>query len=142
MAANSCESRARLGKTLTEIRKDSQAFAEPETRANAGDSRDSQDSQGVEPVERSQSRERDVLARLLRWGWPVAEAVATAARIALREPSAIAASCVECAHYWPGRCGRHRQALLSTPEVGRDLAHLTQNCPAYTGLRETQEPRQ
>jgi hypothetical protein len=77
------------------------------------------------------------LARLLRWGWPVAEAEALAARLARRDALAAAGdaddrvTCVDCSNYRPGRCARHRAAGLLSPEVGRDLAALAQRCAAH-----------
>ena len=70
--------------------------------------------------------------RLLRWGWPAAEAEALAERLALRdhEPDG-GASCVDCLHYRPGRCSNHRRAALQSTEVGRDLAEMRQHCPAF-----------
>ena len=41
--------------------------------------------------------------------------------------------CAECLHYRPGRCGNHRGAGLSAPDVGRDLAVMLQRCPAFKG---------
>ena len=40
-------------------------------------------------------------------------------------------TCLECASYWPGRCGNHRRAGLQAPDVGRDLATLLQRCPGF-----------
>jgi hypothetical protein len=40
-------------------------------------------------------------------------------------------SCVECAHYRPGRCGNHKQAALLSHELGCDLAVLLQRCPGF-----------
>jgi len=70
--------------------------------------------------------------QLLRWGWPVADAEVLAQRLARRDREADGrATCVECQHYRPGRCGSHRRAALQSPEVGRDLAGMLQHCPAF-----------
>lgn len=79
----------------------------------------------------SQARRADILARLLRWGWPRAVAVATAERIARRDADDDRRSCAECQHYMPGRCTAHRAAGLGTDIVGRDLAALPQRCAAF-----------
>lgn len=76
-------------------------------------------------------RRAEVLARLLRWGWPRAEAEAVAARIARRAADDDRATCVECRHYARGKCGNRRRAGLWSPEVGRDLAAIPQRCPAF-----------
>ncbi len=72
-------------------------------------------------------------ARLLRWGWPEPEAEALSDRLVRRdrEPDA-RVSCADCKHYRPGRCGNHRRAGLSTPDVGRDLGGMLQRCPGFT----------
>lgn len=77
------------------------------------------------------------LTRLRRWGWPEADALALAERLARRDRELAAgdaddqAVCVECSYYRPGRCGNHRRAGLFTPEVGRDLAEALQRCPGF-----------
>ena len=76
-------------------------------------------------------------ARLLRWGWPESEAEALADRLVRRDRDLDArVSCADCKHYRPGRCGNHRRAGLSTPDVGRDLAGMLQRCPGFD-TRET-----
>ncbi len=40
-------------------------------------------------------------------------------------------ACVECSHYRPGRCGNHRRAGISAPDVGSDMAVLLQRCPGF-----------
>lgn len=71
-------------------------------------------------------------ARLIRWGWQQDDAQAMAERLARRDLSDDdRASCTECAHYRPGRCGNHRRAGLFGPELGRDLAALLQRCPGF-----------
>ena len=76
-------------------------------------------------------------ARLLRWGWPESEAEALADRLARRDRDLDArVSCADCKHYRPGRCGNHRRAGLSTPDVGRDLAGMLQRCRGFV-TRET-----
>lgn len=82
-----------------------------------------------------ESRRQAVLARLLRWGWDAKVAEAAAARIARRSPGDDRRTCFECRGYSPGRCATHRAALLSTSEVGRDLAGLLQRCPGYAAMR-------
>ena len=71
-------------------------------------------------------------ARLMRWGWPEAEAERLAERLVIRDREADArVSCTDCQHYRPGRCGNHKAAMLSTAEIGRDLAALLQHCPGF-----------
>jgi hypothetical protein len=68
--------------------------------------------------------------RLLRWGWPTADAEALAERLTLRDRSGdTRASCADCRNYGPGRCGNSRRAGLHSPEVGRDLVTMLQHCP-------------
>jgi virulence-associated protein VagC len=75
-------------------------------------------------------------ARLLRWGWPKAEAEMLAERLAKREREQDdRVSCTDCRHFWPGRCGNHRAALLHSHEVGRDLAAMLQRCPGFQPSR-------
>ena len=74
--------------------------------------------------------------RLLRWGWPAAEAAAMADRLTQRDRQHDErVSCTECQHYSPGRCGNHRRADLRTAEVGRELAGLLQRCPGFQPSR-------
>lgn len=71
-------------------------------------------------------------ARLMRWGWPEAEAERLAERLVIRDREADArVSCADCRHYRPGRCANHAGAGLSAPEVGRELAALLQRCPGF-----------
>lgn len=80
-----------------------------------------------------------VLDRLLRWGWPQAEAEATAARIDGREGHDGRRTCVECDRYESSlrRCGDHRAAGLHAAEVGRDLAGLPQRCAGFMQRLDT-----
>lgn len=41
-------------------------------------------------------------------------------------------TCLECDAFRSGRCGDHRRAGLSGPEVGRDLASMLQRCTGFT----------
>ena len=76
-------------------------------------------------------------ARLLRWGWCEAEAEKLADRLARRDREQDErVSCTDCRRYRPRRCGNHRQAGLTTPDLGRDLAVLLQRCPGFD-TRET-----
>ena len=136
---------------------DSQTFAAVrrpastrESEERRGFSQDSQDSQGLpdpkpscpdlsavawtdEDIARFLARR----ARLLRWGWCEAEAEKLADRLARRDREQDErVSCTDCRHYRPGRCGNHRQAGLTTPDLGRDLAVLLQRCPGFD-TRET-----
>lgn len=71
-------------------------------------------------------------ARLVRWGWPEAEAEWLAERLVIRDREADArVSCTDCRHYRPGRCGNHRRAGLQSAELGRDLAGMPQRCPGF-----------
>lgn len=48
--------------------------------------------------------------------------------------------CVDCASYRLGYCVTADQAGLSRKprlEIGTDLAHLKQNCPAFQSARRT-----
>ena len=76
-------------------------------------------------------------ARLMRWGWPEAEAEKLADRLLRRdrEPDD-RVSCIDCTHYWPSRCGNHGHAGLQAPDVGRDLASLLQRCPGFQSVRQ------
>lgn len=76
-------------------------------------------------------------ARLVRWGWPEADAEALAERLVMRDRSADdeRVNCTDCLHYRPGRCSNHRAARLHSPEVGRDLAALLQRCPGFQTAR-------
>jgi len=69
--------------------------------------------------------------RLMRWGWPEADAETLAERLVMRDRAADddRVNCTECHHHRPGRCGNHRAAGLHSPEVGRDLAGMLQRCP-------------
>ena len=70
--------------------------------------------------------------RLMRWGWHEADAEALAERLVKRDRDGdVRVTCVECTHYRPGRCGNHRSAMLSSPDVGRELATLPQRCPGF-----------
>ena len=71
-------------------------------------------------------------ARLLRWGWPEADAETLAERLVKRDREHDErVSCADCRHYQPGRCGNHRSAGLNVADVGRDLAALLQRCPGF-----------
>jgi hypothetical protein len=79
------------------------------------------------------SRTAARLDRLIRWGWPRAEAQALAERLAKCDRDVDGrVSCTDCAYYRPGRCGRHRLAGLHSSEIGLDLAGLLQLCPAFS----------
>ena len=106
-----------------------------------GFSQDSQGSQGdglacAAPTDDTAPlyvRRRD---KLLRWGWPAAEATAMAERLAQRDAQADPrVVCVECSHHRPGACGNHKRAGLMTREVGRELAALPQRCPGFQLVR-------
>ena len=78
------------------------------------------------------ARFTDRRARLMRWGWPEAEAEKLADRLVQRDRDIDdRVSCTDCQHYRPGRCGNHRRAGLHAPDVGRDLAALLQRCPGF-----------
>jgi len=72
----------------------------------------------------------DRRARLMRWGWAEPDAERLAERLVFRDREADPrVSCTDCNHYRPGRCGNHKAALLSSAEIGRDLAGMLQRCP-------------
>lgn len=78
----------------------------------------------------------DRRARLLRWGWPEADAESLADRLVRRDREADSrVSCTDCQHYRSGRCGNHRRAGLNSDDVGRDLAALLQRCPGFLPIR-------
>jgi hypothetical protein len=133
---------------------DSQEFAavrKPQTglqsEDSCGSSQDSQDSQGCPPqcaapethdlsavawTDADIARFLDRRARLLRWGWAEPEAERLAERLVMRDRDQDArVSCTDCKHYRPGRCGNHKAAMLTTAEIGRDLAALLQHCPGF-----------
>ena len=78
----------------------------------------------------------DRRARLLRWGWPEAEAEALAARLVRRDREADPrVNCTDCRHFQPGLCGDYKEAGLHSHDVGRDLAVILQRCAGFR-LRE------
>lgn len=78
----------------------------------------------------------DRRGRLLHWRWPEAEAERWAARLVQRDREADPrVSCADCGAYRPGRCGNHRRAGLTTPDLGRDLAGMLQRCPGFETVR-------
>lgn len=71
-------------------------------------------------------------ARLMRWGWPEAEAEMLADRLVQRDREHDErVSCTDCRHYRPGHCGNQRRAGLNAADVGRDLAATLQRCPGF-----------
>ena len=89
--------------------------------------------QGAREAVRTPAR----VARLLRWGWPHAEAQAQAERLRDRdEHSDFRHLCLECRHYRPGRCGNHKAADLLAPAVGKDLATMFQDCPGFVPMED------
>lgn len=71
-------------------------------------------------------------ARLLRWGWTAADAERMAELLDRRDRARDArVACVECHHYWPGRCRTPARAGLDSGEVGPDLATLLQRCDGF-----------
>ena len=78
-------------------------------------------------------------ARLIRWGWPEAEAEKLADRLVRRDRDADdRVSCIDCRHYRPGQCGNRRRAGLNAPAVGRDLVAMLQRCPGFAELGASQ----
>lgn len=74
----------------------------------------------------------DRRARLMRWGWPEAEAEKLAERLVRRDREADPrVICADCQNYRPGRCGSHKRAGLLAPDVGRELAATLQHCPSF-----------
>ena len=70
--------------------------------------------------------------RLMRWGWPEADAEKLAERLVKRDRELDdRVSCTDCLHYRPGRCGNHRHAGLTVADVGRDLVAMLQRCPGF-----------
>lgn len=79
-------------------------------------------------ISRSQGR----VQRLMRLGLIEQDAESMAERLHLRDLDGDERrSCVECAHYRPGRCGNHHGAGLRAPEVGRDWAARLQRCMGF-----------
>lgn len=70
--------------------------------------------------------------RLIHREWSTIEAEAMAERLTQGDRAGDErVSCLDCKHYRPGRCGNHRAARLTSPEVGRDLAALPQHCHGF-----------
>lgn len=154
VAANGLRTSANPAQPEADDTPDSQEFAAirrpqtgPQSEDSCGSSQDSQDSQGCPPqsaapeapdlsavawTDADIARYADRRARLLRWGWAEPEAERLAERLVKRDRDQDArVSCTECRHYQPGRCGNHKAAMLSTAEIGRDLAALLQHCPGF-----------
>jgi hypothetical protein len=75
-------------------------------------------------------------SRLLRWGWSEQDAEKLAERLVRRDREQDErVSCMDCAHYRPGRCGNHRRAGIGTADVGRDLVAMLQRCPGFQPAR-------
>lgn len=75
-------------------------------------------------------------ARLMRWGWPEADAEKLAERLAKRDREHDdRVSCTDCRHYRPGRCGNHEAAGLQGHDIGRDLAAMLQRCTGFQPAR-------
>ena len=72
----------------------------------------------------------------MRRGIDATDADDLAERLTLRDRDADdRVICVECSHYRPGRCGNHRSALMTTADIGRDLAAMLQRCPGFEAAR-------
>lgn len=68
----------------------------------------------------------------LRRGIDATDADDLAERLRLRDVQGDErALCLECTHYRSGRCGNHRRAGLTSPDVGRDLAGMLQRCAGF-----------
>lgn len=114
---------------------DSQTFAairntenSPQSEQRRGFSQDSQDSQDSQGYPEAITAAR--VARAMRLGFEQQVAEALAERLRERDDHAdYRHLCIECRHYRPGRCGNHTAAQLMTPNVGRDLATMFQDCP-------------
>ena len=112
----------------------------PRSEQTCGSSQDSQLSQGC-PLpctaagawtDADIAHFADRRARLLRWGWPEADAEKLAERLVKRDREHDdRVSCTDCRHYRPGRCGNHPRAGLTVAEVGRDLAAMLQRCTGF-----------
>lgn len=90
------------------------------------------DRDGVGWTDADIARFLDRRARLMRWGWPEAEAEQLADRLVQRDREHDArVSCTDCTHYRPGRCVNYQRAGLHAPDVGRDLASRLQRCPGF-----------
>ena len=76
------------------------------------------------------------VALFMRRGINATDADDLAERLTLRDRDADErVICVECSHYRPGRCGNHRSALMTTADIGRDLAVMLQRCPGFEAAR-------
>lgn len=74
----------------------------------------------------------DRRGRLLRWGWPEAEAAEVADRLNRRDLQRDSrTSCVECRHFRQLKCWNHRRAGLTDGDLARDFAQLLQRCPGF-----------
>lgn len=68
----------------------------------------------------------------LRRGVAMNDADDMAERLHLRDVDADErVVCLECSHFWPGRCGNPALAGLMGAEIGRDLAALLQRCGGF-----------
>ena len=77
----------------------------------------------------------DRRTRLIRWGWPEADAEKLAERLVIRDREQDErVSCTDCRHYRPGRCGNHRDAGMYSAELGRDLAAMLQRCGGHDAI--------
>jgi hypothetical protein len=77
-------------------------------------------------------------ARCRSLGFTAADADDVAERLHLRDATGDdRRACVECRHYKLGHCTRHRAALLTSNEVGHDLAALPQRCPAHAAASKS-----
>jgi hypothetical protein len=79
-------------------------------------------------------------ARLMRLGFAADDASDLAEAAHLREVTGDdRIACWQCTHLRHWRC-LNRQALLSTSEIGRDLAALPQHCPGFAPLARPPPP--
>ena len=72
------------------------------------------------------------VALFMRRGINATDADDLAERLTLRDRDADdRVICAECRHYLPGRCGNHRSALMTTADIGRDLAAMLRRCAGF-----------
>ncbi len=99
--------------------------------------------QGTSPGETGPSRATGDATAMQPAGCTTRAAVqpaATAVAQQLHDPDP-RVTCTTCRHYWrASRCLNHRRALLSTSEIGPDLAALPQHCPGFAPLARPPPP--
>lgn len=81
--------------------------------------------------------------RLLRWGWPEADAENLAERLVVRDREELddRVSCADCRHCRPSRCDNYSRAGLNSPDLGRSWVQLLQRCPGFENIHSTENQK-